>query len=468
LLLVNVNSLFDVALGLYDFDLVLFVAEKSQKDPKEYLPFLNELKKMPENYRKHKIDVHLKRYKSALKHIVDCGEEYLEECLTLVKDQRLYLDALQMFKAGTKGHTQICQSYGDYLLTKKYFEDAALIYESGGLFIEAVNAWEQSSNWSLCLALAKTVIKPQNDFTNLCRRLVEKLKDAQRHSEAAQILMEYLNDPEEAVVSLIEGHSWFEALRFIELHKRPDLIETHFKPALLEHSEEIVKSLDKKITTFDEYLHRLQDVVAMKEKLAQGDIEEVDINVEDADLYSDITSQAGSLGQSMISKVKSNPASLKTRVTNKSKSSRSRRKQEMKKYSTKEGSKYEDLGLMAALHDLITQTYKSTFSDVGQLIRILYKFNEIEKAKIIQKKMKQLEKSMISNESVIWNPIWFESNLDFSENKFGPQATTEDVVNKANQSETYKPELSLLESKYRYAPQRPPNNEWYLQILDYE
>ncbi len=31
LLLVDVNALFDVALGLYDFDLVLFVAEKSQK-----------------------------------------------------------------------------------------------------------------------------------------------------------------------------------------------------------------------------------------------------------------------------------------------------------------------------------------------------------------------------------------------------------------------------------------------------
>ena len=31
LLLVDVNVLFDVALGLYDFDLVLFVAEKSQK-----------------------------------------------------------------------------------------------------------------------------------------------------------------------------------------------------------------------------------------------------------------------------------------------------------------------------------------------------------------------------------------------------------------------------------------------------
>ena len=31
LLLVDVNVLFNVALGLYDFDLVLFVAEKSQK-----------------------------------------------------------------------------------------------------------------------------------------------------------------------------------------------------------------------------------------------------------------------------------------------------------------------------------------------------------------------------------------------------------------------------------------------------
>lgn len=52
LLLVNVNQLFDVALGLYDFDLVLLVAEKSDKDPKEFLPFLNELKKLPnENYR---------------------------------------------------------------------------------------------------------------------------------------------------------------------------------------------------------------------------------------------------------------------------------------------------------------------------------------------------------------------------------------------------------------------------------
>ena len=408
----------------------------------------------------------MKRFKLALKHIVNCGEEHLEECLALIKDQRLYLDALPMFNPGSNGHTKLCQSYGDYLLTKKYFEDAALIYEAGGLYIEAVSAWEQSTNWSLCLALAKSVIKPPNDFTNLCKRLVEKLKDSHRHKEAAEILIEYLNDPEEAVVSLIEGHDWFGALRLIELYKRPDLIETNFQPSLSEYTEEIIVAIDKKTSTFNEYLKRLKDVVEMKQKLAQGDVEEVDINIEDVDLYSDITSQAGSLGQSMISKIKSNPGSLKTRVTNRSKSSRGRKKQELKKYSTKEGSKFEDLGLMAALHDLISQTYKYTFSDVGQLIRILYKFAFIEKAKTLQQKLKKLEQDIIANESVIWNPKWSEGNVEFSENRFGPQATTEDVVNKANQTESYKPELSLLEAKYRYPPLRPPINDWYLQILE--
>jgi elongator complex protein 1 len=76
LYLADVNELFDIALGTYDFDVVIMVAEKSQKDPKEYLPFLNELKSFEENYRKYKIDFHLKRYKKALDSIVKCGMFY--------------------------------------------------------------------------------------------------------------------------------------------------------------------------------------------------------------------------------------------------------------------------------------------------------------------------------------------------------------------------------------------------------
>jgi elongator complex protein 1 len=44
--LVNPNKLYDVALTTYDFDLVTLVATQTQKDPKEYVPYLNELKQL--------------------------------------------------------------------------------------------------------------------------------------------------------------------------------------------------------------------------------------------------------------------------------------------------------------------------------------------------------------------------------------------------------------------------------------
>lgn len=81
LLLVDVNELYNIALGMYDFELVLLVAEKSQKDPKEYLPFLNELQRLPVDYQRYKIDVYLKRYEKALQHISKCGMYY--NCVNL-------------------------------------------------------------------------------------------------------------------------------------------------------------------------------------------------------------------------------------------------------------------------------------------------------------------------------------------------------------------------------------------------
>jgi elongator complex protein 1 len=59
------------------------VAEKSQKDPKEYLPFLNDLKKLEENHMKYKIDLYLKRYKKALQSIVKCSTNINPERFTL-------------------------------------------------------------------------------------------------------------------------------------------------------------------------------------------------------------------------------------------------------------------------------------------------------------------------------------------------------------------------------------------------
>ncbi|VDM75684.1 unnamed protein product, partial [Strongylus vulgaris] len=51
-------ELFDAALSTYDLHLTAQVAEASNRDPKEYIPLLNELRKVePECYRKYRIDM---------------------------------------------------------------------------------------------------------------------------------------------------------------------------------------------------------------------------------------------------------------------------------------------------------------------------------------------------------------------------------------------------------------------------
>lgn len=168
LYLVNVNDLYDVALGMYDFDLVLFVAQKSQKDPKEYLPFLNELKQLEENYRKYRIDNHLKRHQKALEHIVKCGVEKLEECLDLIEKHNLYTQALRLFKSSDECYNDIVIQYADHLRAKGAFYEATLMYERGGDCKQALLSAKHTLDWRKCQRLATRCRLSMEDTEKLC------------------------------------------------------------------------------------------------------------------------------------------------------------------------------------------------------------------------------------------------------------------------------------------------------------
>lgn len=168
LYLVNVNDLYHVALGMYDFDLVLFVAQKSQKDPKEFLPFLNELKQLEENYRKYRIDNHLKRYEKALEHIVKCGVEKVDECLELVEKHNLYTKALRLFKSSDECYNDVVIQYADYLRSKQVFYEATLMYERGGDFNQALLSAKHTLDWKKCLRLATKCSYSKEETEKLC------------------------------------------------------------------------------------------------------------------------------------------------------------------------------------------------------------------------------------------------------------------------------------------------------------
>lgn len=212
LYLVNVNELYDVALGMYDFDLVLFVAQKSQKDPKEYIPFLNELKSFEENYRKYRIDCHLKRYKKALNHIAKCGVEKMDECLDLVDKQNLFTDALRIFKKGDECYSEIVLQYADNLRSKGVFYDACIMYEQAGDYKQALLSARHTLDWRKCMMLAKKCNYTEDELQQVCTSLIPALQENGKYQDAAEMVKRYQNEHNLHIKLLCDGKLYQEAI----------------------------------------------------------------------------------------------------------------------------------------------------------------------------------------------------------------------------------------------------------------
>lgn len=413
LCLVDASELYDNALGTYDFEIAVMVAEKTQKDPKQYIPFLNDLRSLEENYRKYKTDMELHRYKKALFHISKCGDHF-DECLDLIKSQRLYKDALYLFPASSDHFKAVWRSYGDYLMEKRYFDDAGLAYLKSEDNEKALSAYHQSLDWQSCLWVLKKLNYPTLKNMMLCRDMAEKLKQNQKYLDAAIILESYVEDIEESIITLIEGQEWGNALRLMVKYNRTDIIETHLHSALRDQYESLTASLDQMASEFNNHNQRLKTIRAQKEQSAFmcNDFTEH----RDDDLFSDTSSVSNV--SSLSSSAKQLSGSLMT-----AKTGRSRRKQELKKYRLKKGSPNEDLAHMAAMSDIINKVDKVKENFYGTL-KTLVMFNMDSQAEDLQKKMSNLCETI---ETEIPN-IWQTNQIPPNKVNYGPTSTSNSIV----------------------------------------
>jgi hypothetical protein len=68
-------------------------------------------------------------------------------------------------------------------------------------------------------------------------------------------------------------------------------------PKLKETAETVLSSIRRNQSSFIEQVDRLQAVMETKRKIASGHFDEIDVNLDDVDLYSDVTSHTGILSQ---------------------------------------------------------------------------------------------------------------------------------------------------------------------------
>ena len=94
------------------------------QDPREYLPFLRELRSLDKYYQRFRIDDHLKRYESALKNLAESGAERFEEAMQYIEKHNLYEAALKIWR-GTDRHSAVLELYGDWLYDRKELAQAA-------------------------------------------------------------------------------------------------------------------------------------------------------------------------------------------------------------------------------------------------------------------------------------------------------------------------------------------------------
>lgn len=225
--LVDVNRLYDHALGLYNLELALLVAQQSQRDPREYLPFIQDLHQQPETRRKFSIDDHLMRREKALSHLKTL-DSFEELCDYTVK-HTLYGDALRLYRHDEPRHRILTGLYASHFESTSSFREAGLAYESLENYVKATDCYRAAgaSCWQECLFSARKQTSPSLSdaaLSDLATALADALWEAKDYAAAADIHLDYLSAPEAAIKCLCKGYHFAAAMRLTTTLSAPSLM----------------------------------------------------------------------------------------------------------------------------------------------------------------------------------------------------------------------------------------------------
>ncbi|KAM9262872.1 elongator complex protein 1 isoform 4-T4 [Morus bassanus] len=421
------------------------------EDPKEYLPFLNTLQKMETNYQRYTIDRHLKRYTKALGHLSKCGPEHFSEFLNLVKDQNQYCEALKLYPSSTQEYKDISDAYGEYLIQKQLYEQAALIFARAGIFAKALDAFQNSGSWQQALCMASWLGYSKDKQSSLARSMAGKLVEQRKHAEAAILLEQYTQDYEEAVLLLLEGAVWEEALRLIHKYGRLDILETNFKPAILEAQKSQLIFLNSQKTAFLRHKNRLQAVRELKEKACES-LQDYEMpNCPELDLFSETSSVV--TASDMNSKYSHSNSRISAR------SSKNRRKAERKRYSLKEGSPFEDMALLEVLGESV-RAVETVKGDIHILLKQLVLFGYDEQAGALQQVLEEVLQLMETSIPEIWTPDLQQSSVN---PVLGPNSTANSIMAAYQQKRMMTPVVQ--DPELLIPPKLNKNLQWKLHLL---
>lgn len=297
--LADYELIFNTAIGMYDFNLAKAVARHSQMDPKVYLPILKRWRELPESVARFEVDVKLKRFESALRHLVASGpssynesdDGYFSQCLKFIDEHSLHKLGLELFKNNISNHRAILISLGERFLIERKPKEALTIFlasnpkylDGGKRASRACDDWR--TYFACCAENGETI--GSDHAALIAESISSKVGSMQEqrgnYACAATILLDYAEDVSYAVDMLILAHTWSEGKRVAYLHKRVDLVKKVID-ASVSYARTCVQDLIERASTFETNNKRYDEVILIRREVLKGarETEDNDVQYDDS------------------------------------------------------------------------------------------------------------------------------------------------------------------------------------------
>lgn len=262
--------------------------------------------------------------------------------------------------------------YADYLRGRHQFSEAAYAFEIVGDFESATDSFEAASLWPEALQMASSAgIDPYD----VASRMVERMIDQSKFSEAATIYHGYLNDDDSAIQLHCRAYEFSRAMLLAAKSKK---IDSLVKPGLTEAFVQISELLSEMRTQLNNQLPRLREV---REKRDDNPELYFDGVVEDD--TPDNVSLAGTQASTSAS-VYTRYTGTTAMTTQSKKSGKARRRQERQRAKGKKGTIWEEEYLVNSIRRLV-ERLEQTRPDARSLVIGLVRCDMRENAWEIQK-----------------------------------------------------------------------------------
>ncbi|KAI6781536.1 Elongator complex protein-like protein [Emericellopsis cladophorae] len=380
--LVDVHRLYDHALGLYNLDLALLVAQQSQRDPREYVPFIQDLHQKPELRRKFAIDDHLSRHTKALTHLQSLN--VFDELCDYTAKHALYHEALRLYRYDTARLNILTDLYAAYLESISQYREAGLAYESLQNYKKATSCYQSAGAlcWQECLFSAQQQPLGTDAMADLANTLADALWESKDYEAAATIHLDYLASVEAAIRCLCKGYHFPAAIRLVIQRGRPELLTTAVDAGLAEalgSTTEFLADCKAQLTS------QLPRIAELRRKAAEDPLSFYEGDrTGGMDIPDDVSIAASSrisTSASLFTRYTGKAGSIGTLGTGVSRaSSKNRKREEKKRARGRKGTVYEEEYLCNSVRRLIERVM-ATKSEVERLVFALVRRGMAERAR---------------------------------------------------------------------------------------